>query len=161
MRSGRWLWACALAPVLLTACGDDGPSPEDLRTPMNLPTCELHIGGETFTVEIASKPKDRKRGLMGRRTLDAHGGMLFVFEKERELSFWMKDTLIMLDIAFLRADGRVATIRTMRPKTERLYASGEPCGLVLELSAGTFGRLGVREGDKLDIPPKVALSAGR
>ena len=161
MRGGRWRWAWAIAAILLAGCGDDVPTAEELATPMFLPTCELQVGGETFTVEIASRKKERNRGLMGRQTLAANAGMLFVFEKERPLSFWMKNTLIPLDIAFLRADGRIATIRTMQPKVEKAQSSGEPCAFALEVSAGTLARLGVREGDKLDIPPQVGRSTGR
>lgn len=86
-------------------------------------------------------------------------GMLFVFPEEGYQSFWMKNTLIPLDIAFARMDGTIVTIETMPPLTLRNFYSLEPVMFALEVKAGTFARLGVTEGDRLEIPPEVFKAA--
>lgn len=79
-------------------------------------------------------------------------GMLFVFDEEQMRGFWMKNTITSLDIAFARADGLIVAIHTMPPMTLRTFSSIEPAMFALEVKAGTFARIGVREGDRLIIP---------
>ncbi|HEX5470009.1 MAG TPA: DUF192 domain-containing protein [Gaiellaceae bacterium] len=105
-------------------------------------------------VEVADTEAERERGLMGRSSLAADSGMLFVFGEEHRGAFWMKDTLIPLSIAFYGEDGRILRILDMVPCKE------EPCPLydpevayegALEVNAGAFERWGVSEGDGLRI----------
>ena len=114
-------------------------------------------GEARVLVEIADSPEERARGLMFRK--DLQGGMLFVFEEEEMLGFWMKNTITALDIAFARMDGRIVTIHTMPPLTLRTFPSLEPVMFALEVKAGTFQRLGIVEGDRIDIPADVFKTA--
>lgn len=126
--------------------------------PLNqLPTTKITIGDETLTVWLATTAAQRNEGLM-HVTDDQLGddeGMLFVFPQEQFLSFWMKNTLIPLDIAYARTDGTVVTIHQMPPLTLNNFPSYEPARFALEMKAGAFARLGIREGAALGIPADV------
>ena len=82
-------------------------------------------------------------------------GMLFVFPDEQVRSFWMKDTIISLDIAFARADGTIVATHAMPPLTLRSFGSVEPAMFALEMAAGSFDRLGIAPGDQIDIPDSI------
>lgn len=110
-----------------------------------------------FNVEIAKTQQELASGLMFRKTLDENNGILFVFEKEGRYSFWMKNTLISLDIIWMNKDNKVIFIEN----------SAQPCALkdcpsidpgvnasyVLEISAGMAEKLGLKKGDELKISP--------
>ncbi len=111
--------------------------------------------GTTIQVELALTPQQRWRGLMGRRSIDKDGGMLFVFPEQRWLEFWMKDTWISLDMVFLDKDRRVTAIfervpraypDTPESKLARRSAVGQ---YVLELPAGAAKRRGLKVGQSL------------
>ena len=103
-------------------------------------------------MELAITPEERQRGLMGRTSLAHDAGMLFVFEEERTLSFWMKGTLIPLDILFIDGEQRIVDIQTMVPEpgvpTRNLtvYPSAEPAIYALEVNAGVAAELGLTVG---------------
>ena len=106
----------------------------------------------TVKVEIADSPSERQRGLMGRRTLAPRAGMLFVYQRDTTGGFWMKDTLIPLDIAFIGPRGRIVRIFTMTPCRRdpcRIYDPGARYRSALEVNAGSFRRWGVRVGDRV------------
>ncbi len=107
-------------------------------------------GDQLFRVEIADTPRLREIGLMNRRELAEDAGMLFDFAKSDRVSMWMKDTLIPLDMLFIRADGRIANIaeRTVPGSLTPIDSQGPVLG-VLELNGGTSARLGIKPGDKL------------
>ena len=106
-------------------------------------------GGATlFTVEIADTAELRERGLMFRQLLPADRGMLFDFGAPQPVAMWMKNTNIALDMAFIRADGTVAYVaENTVPESLDLIGVREPVLAVLELAAGTAGRIGLRAGD--------------
>ena len=106
----------------------------------------------TLTVELARTSEERSRGLMGRKSLDDGKGMLFVFERDQILSFWMKDTLIPLSIAFIASDGRITEIRDMRPRDLSAIQSGRSVRYALEVPQGWFGRAGIGIGDLVKLP---------
>src|SRR3954452_25105648 len=84
-------------------------------------------GVHTFGVEMAITPDEQSRGLMFRRSLPENQGMLFDFKREQELSFWMKNTYVSLDMIFIRADGRILRVaENTEPLSERLVPSGGP-----------------------------------
>lgn len=92
------------------------------------------------------------RGLMYREKLEPESGMLFVFEREQVLSFWMKNTLIPLSIAFLDARGTVVRIADMTPLSIDTVSSERPAQYALEVQQGAFARYGLAVGSTLEIP---------
>jgi uncharacterized protein len=103
-----------------------------------------------FEIELARTPKQRAQGLMFRRDMPEMSGMLFVYDKEWEINMWMKNTIIPLDMVFIKSDGRIATIaeRTI-PYSLATISSLQPVAGVLELNGGTVARLGIRRGDRV------------
>jgi uncharacterized protein len=99
-------------------------------------------------VEVVDTNKTRASGLMFREELAPNAGMLFDFKREQPVSFWMKNTLIPLDVFFIKADGRIVNIaKRAVPHSERSIASDEPVLGVLETNAGVADRLGIKLGD--------------
>lgn len=109
-------------------------------------TTRIEIGAQTLTVEVASSETDRQRGLMERTELADGHGMLFVYKDEAFRSFWMKNTPLALDIAFLDETGLVIDIQTMTPLSTQLHRSAAPARFVLEVPAGWFAAHGVAIG---------------
>jgi uncharacterized membrane protein (UPF0127 family) len=101
-----------------------------------------------FHVELALTLEEQINGLMNRTSLPKDGGMLFVFKEPEERSFWMKDTLIPLDMLFIDSKGKIVTLHeNARPKDETGIPSNAPVLAVLELPGGTAKRLGLKTGD--------------
>ena len=112
-------------------------------------------GGQCVFLELwlAETPAQQRRGLMHVRDVPDGWGMLFVYEGEREVSMWMKNTHVSLDMLFIRDDGTIASIATdTRPLSLESIRSGEPVDRVLELKAGTVKRWGIKPGDRLLSP---------
>lgn len=103
-------------------------------------------------VEIADTEAERQTGLSGRTTLAEDAGMLFIFDQEQPLSFWMKDTLIPLSIAYISAEGRIVDIQDMQPLDETPHPSAEPALYALEVNQGFFAERGVAVGDTVELP---------
>jgi uncharacterized protein len=103
-------------------------------------------------VEIADEENEQKRGLMERTALAEDAGMLFVFPGERPLSFWMKDTLLPLSIAYIDGDGGIVDIQNMQPLDETSHPSAAPAQYALEVNQGFFEERGVQVGDETDLP---------
>jgi uncharacterized membrane protein (UPF0127 family) len=97
--------------------------------------------------ELARTDAERSQGLMNRPSLPDGEGMLFVFEREQILSFWMKNTLIPLSIAFIRTDGRIIEIRDMRALDITTVRSARSARYALEVPQGWFARMGIETGD--------------
>jgi uncharacterized membrane protein (UPF0127 family) len=106
----------------------------------------------SLAVELARTNEERARGLMGRKSLRDGEGMLFMFERDETLSFWMKDTVIPLSIAFIASDGRITEIRDMRPLDLSAVQSRRSVRYALEVPQGWFERTGIRTGDVLQLP---------
>lgn len=103
-----------------------------------------------FDVELAVTPRQQAYGLMNRTELPENGGMLFIFNNVEKRSFWMKDTLIPLDMLFLYPDGRIHHIHhNARPQDLTSITSKFPAKAVLELRGGSAGKMGVKEGDQV------------
>jgi uncharacterized membrane protein (UPF0127 family) len=110
-------------------------------------------GRQRFRVELALSPEEQQQGLMFRRSLPADAGMLFVFASTRPAMFWMKNTLIPLDMLFIAADGRIADLHERAvPLSEASILSKVPVRAVLELNGGTVQRLGIKPGDIVHHP---------
>lgn len=145
-------------PGCVGGAGEEGPRQFPLDT---LQTSQVQVKGNTFRTWLALTPDQQTEGLMhvSESEIADDQGMLFVFPDEQIRGFWMKNTIIPLDIAFARMDGTIVAIHTMPPLTLRTFSSIEPAMFALEVKAGTFARLGIVEGDVLRIPDDVFKTA--
>jgi uncharacterized membrane protein (UPF0127 family) len=110
-------------------------------------------GVHVFSVEIADNDAERAKGLMYRKELPEGQGMLFDFHQEQEVSFWMQNTYIPLDMVFIRGDGRILRIaENTEPLSTRLIPSNGPVRAVLEVIGGTTRKLGIAPGDRVASP---------
>lgn len=105
-------------------------------------------------VEIANTPAERERGLMERTELAEDAGMIFVFDREQILRFWMKNTLIPLSIAYIDSVGRIVDIQDMQPLDENTYPSAEPAQYALEVNQGFFEERGIEVGNEVVLPER-------
>lgn len=110
----------------------------------------IRVGGVPATAEIAEKPEERKRGLMGRDSLPEDHGMLFVYSRPQTLSFWMRNTEIPLSIAFLDPNGTIVDIQHMEPRSEDQHVSRARAMYALEMRLGWFEEHGVEVGDRVE-----------
>jgi len=141
----RWL-----ASILFLAAGCASAAPVKN---MAAPAVELH--GQRFSVEFATDNASREHGLMMRTTMAPDHGMLFVFSYTAPQAFWMKNTLIPLDILYFDTDRRLVSMQQNVPPCKAdpcpIYPSTAPARYVLELSAGTARRIGAQIGDELKV----------
>jgi uncharacterized membrane protein (UPF0127 family) len=139
MRSLFLAVALCLAPPL-AACAADGTA-ADAQKRAEV-TIDTGAAKHRFRVEVARTPEEQRQGLMFRTSLPADGGMIFPFEKPRIASFWMKNTLIPLDMIFIRADGTIDRIaENTIPESVEPVVSGGEVAAVLELAGGSAARL--------------------
>jgi uncharacterized protein len=107
-------------------------------------------GVHAFTVELAATDAEREKGLMFRKELPEGQGMLFDFQQDQPVAFWMHNTLISLDMLFIRGDGRIMRIaENAKPESDDLIPSGVPVRGVLEVIAGTARAMGIKPGDRV------------
>ena len=107
-------------------------------------------GDVAISVEIAQTSEQKAKGLMFRKSLDDRAGMLFPYGQPQEITMWMKNTYIPLDMVFIRGDGTIHRIEAMtEPFSEATVASQGPVAAVLELNGGAAARLGLKAGDKV------------
>lgn len=110
-------------------------------------------GVHVFSVELAQNDAERAKGLMYRRELPEGHGMLFDFHRDQEVSFWMQNTYIPLDMIFIRGDGRILRIEeNTEPLSTRMIPSRGPVRAVLEVIGGTSRKLGISPGDRIASP---------
>lgn len=109
------------------------------------------FGADTVVAEIARTPDERGRGLSNRDHLAAGSGMIFVFDDEEVRSFWMQDTFIPLDIAYLDANARIIDIQQMEPETTRMHTSSGPAMFALEVPQGWFAEMEIAVGAQAEI----------
>ncbi|MFL6816858.1 MAG: DUF192 domain-containing protein [Bradyrhizobium sp.] len=110
-------------------------------------------GVQVFSVEIATTEEEKQTGLMYRKELADGKGMLFDFNPEQEVSMWMKNTYVSLDMIFIRADGRILRIaENTEPMSTKIISSRGPARAVLEVVAGTAQKYGIRAGDRVGHP---------
>lgn len=107
----------------------------------------------TFSIEVARTPHQKALGLMFRRDLPALRGMLFPYPGDQEITMWMKNTYIPLDMLFIKSNGEIFRIEEMtEPHSERIIKSGGAVSAVLEIAGGDARRLGIARGDKVHHP---------
>jgi uncharacterized protein len=137
-----------LALFLLVAAA--APAPAEGLQSLEIVTS---TGRHAFQVEIAADDASRERGLMDRRYMAPDHGMLFEFDRDAPVSFWMKNTYIPLDMIFIARNGAVTRIAAnAEPLSERVIPSGGPCAAVLELNGGVAASIGLKVGDKVRHP---------
>lgn len=120
---------------------------------------EIYFQDHSFEVEIADTSEERARGLMNRESLGENSGMLFVYEEEADRSFWMKNTLIPLDIIFLNSNFEVINIEKASPEPNtsdsdlQRYRSERPAQYVLEINQNRSNEIGLEKGSKIGLRP--------
>ncbi|MBC7647599.1 MAG: DUF192 domain-containing protein, partial [Vitreoscilla sp.] len=103
-------------------------------------------------VQVAATSEQRQTGLMFRKDMPQHEGMIFVFEQATQQCFWMKNTLLPLSAAFIADDGTIVNIEDMKPQTLDGHCSAKPVRYVLEMNKGWFVKKGIKAGSKLEGP---------
>ena len=153
------LVSALLALPVLTGCGEAGGTGADgVATDQPVPitvgqevrTAQIRIGGVEVTAEIADNEELRGKGLMNRDSLAEDHGMLFVYGAAQVRSFWMRNTRIPLDIAFIDSNGVIINIEQMEPQSDENYYSQGPMMYALEMDRGWFEANGVGPGDRLE-----------
>lgn len=140
------LTAALLAAVVFAGTASAGCAPDRV-------SLRGDFGVLTFRVEVADEPAERARGLMEREAMAPMAGMLFVFDESRPVTFWMRNTLIPLDMLFADETGRIVRIHENAvPLDETLIPSGQPVRFVLEINGGLAERFGIAEGAELRHP---------
>lgn len=159
--------APALLPFLLllfmaVSAGCNGTPPGGSTTivpaeeqPQRLPTATIRVGETPLVVEVARTKEEQHTGMMFRRTLGPDEAMFFVFDREDNLSFWMKNTWVDLDLAYIGADGVILQVERMKAHNLDSVYSREPARFVLEVPAGWFAKHGVGVGTRLTMPPEA------
>lgn len=142
LRRAAVAMAIAMVALPLAACSDEGKLVLHTAT-----------GDYTFNVEVVDTPEGRAKGLMFVQELADDAGMLFDFKEEREVSFWMRNTFIPLDMIFVGSDGVVKTIHVnARPHDVTSIPSEVPVQFVLEIPGGRSAEIGLEPGDTMDHP---------
>ncbi len=121
------------------------PKPDGPHVRIDAAAGVVHVA-----VEVAKTPQERRQGLMYRTELGEHDGMVFLFERDQDHTFWMQNTLISLDMIFITADFRVAgVVHRAEPKTTTQRSVGKPSRYVLEVNGGYARAMGITEGDRV------------
>lgn len=150
----RWV-AMTFGAALAFGCGEIPRGSTERNDLGKMPTATVQITGRTsYTVYVAADDATRQLGLMNvtETDLPADRGMLFVFPRDQVLAFWMRNTLIPLDIAYIRSDGVIVKTYTMTALDEVSYPSIEKARFALEVRAGQFREHRIVPGDRVEIP---------
>ena len=137
----------------LIALASTAPAAAQGQPQMNLPRIEITAGMHRIEAQVAASPQERQTGLMHRKEMPAHEGMLFVFEQPATQCFWMKNTLLPLTAAFVADDGTIVNLADMKPQTEDSHCSAKPVRYVLEMNQGWFAKKNIKAGSKLTGAP--------
>ena len=169
MAHRNWLTAsvmCAVIAVVVAAGAffySDRPTSADSRA-MILPVDPTPLvvvtkgGDRSFSIEVADTAAEREAGLMYRQDMADDHGMLFVFEVQQQVGFWMHNTPMPLDLVFVGQDGKIRAVKHGEPQSDAVISPGVPVRFVLELKAGTAARNGIEYGDLLRHPAVGTVS---
>lgn len=116
---------------------------------VNLQRIKLSVGMHLIDVQMALTPQQRQIGLMMRKEMPQHEGMIFIFEEPTQQCFWMKNTLLPLSVAFVADDGAIVNMADMKPETTDSHCSAQPVRYVLEMNKGWFAKKGIKAGNKV------------
>ena len=145
VRYVQYLSSSLLLLVSLTSHAQDAPQ-------LELERVKLTSGMHRIDAQVAATPEQRQTGLMHRKNMPQHEGMIFVFDQPAKQCFWMKNTLIPLSAAFLSDDGTIVNIEDMKPLVLDGHCSIQPVRYVLEMNKGWFAKKGIKAGSKLQGP---------
>ncbi len=120
---------------------------------LDLQRIKLSAGMHRIDTQVAATPEQRQIGLMWRKEMPQHEGMLFVFEQPAPQCFWMKNTLLPLTAAFVDDDGTIINLADMKPQTTDPHCSAKPVRYVLEMNKGWFAKKDIKAGYKLSGEP--------
>lgn len=158
----RPLLALVAALLLVSTLASCGEKPAAAAAPKTVHDhFPIKIGARTVRMQIAALPPEVQRGLMFRKSLGRDEGMLFVFPRTEQLSFWMRNTTVPLDIGYLDAQGVLREIYPLHPLDEKSVVSrARDLKFALEVNQGWFKENGVKPGDQLDLAAvRAALQA--
>jgi uncharacterized membrane protein (UPF0127 family) len=148
-RVGAGVWMVLAVAVALCAFAGAAARAASVQ-PLEIVT---RNGVQVFSVEMATTEQEKETGLMYRKELPDGKGMLFDFSPEQQVSMWMKNTYISLDMIFIRADGRILRIaENTEPLSTKIISSGGPAKAVLEVIGGTAQKYGIQPGDRVAHP---------
>lgn len=142
----RLISSWLLAVVTTAAVAQDQPQ-------LDLSRVAIGAGMYRIDAQVALTPDQRQIGLMYRREMPPHEGMLFVFEEPAQQCFWMKNTLLPLTAAFVADDGTIVNLVDMKPQTTDSHCSARPVRFVLEMNQGWFAKKAIKAGFKLTGKP--------
>ena len=143
-----------MLPLCIAACQSGTGQQISERAPSGLEQVPLTVRTadgklHRFTVEVARSPQEQATGLMNRQDLAPDRGMIFPYEAPQQVSYWMKNTFIPLDIIFVRPDRTIGRIETAIPLNLEPVPSLEPITAVLEIPGGRAAELGIKPGDRV------------
>ena len=141
----QYFSATLLLLTFLSVQAQDAPQ-------MNLERVKISAGMHRIDAQVAATPDQRQTGLMFRKDMSLHEGMIFVFDQPAKQCFWMKNTLIPLSAAFILDDGTISNIEDMKPLVLDGHCSTQPVRYVLEMNKGWFAKKGIKAGNKLQGP---------
>ena len=144
--------ACILCMSAALAALAPGASWAQTAPQLDLARVKLGAGMYAIDAQVASSPEQRQTGLMLRKEMPQHEGMLFIFEQASMQCFWMKNTLLPLTAAFVSDDGIIVNTADMKPETTGSHCSAKPVRYVLEMNKGWFSKKGIKPGSKLSGP---------
>lgn len=137
---------CTLVLIPTTGYTQDGPQ-------LNLPRVSLQAGMHRIDAQVAQSGLEKQIGLMFRKSMPVHEGMLFIFSEPSEQCFWMKNTDLPLTAAFIADDGTIVNLEDMKPQTLDPHCSKKPVRYVLEMNLGWFKTKNINAGFKLTGAP--------
>ncbi len=144
--------ALAALPVAVAACLV-ASSPAARSAEQQILEIASKTGVHVFSVELAVTDEERARGLMYRRSVPESYGMLFDFKRDQEVTMWMRNTYVSLDMIFIQSDGRIRRIaENTETESDKIIPSGGQVRAVLEVAAGTARKLGIAPGDRVATP---------
>jgi uncharacterized protein len=148
--------AWVLASLMGVSLGSHAQADAEGEPQTKLQRIKIAAGMHQIDAQLALTPEQRQIGLMWRKTMPMHEGMLFIFEQPSQQCFWMKNTLMPLTAAFVADDGTIVNLQDMKPQTTEPHCSTKPVRYVLEMNKGWFAKKEVKAGSKLVGEPFVA-----
>lgn len=142
----RVFWVLSLLALLILTVAKPAKAQEPQT---NLQRTAIQAGMFQIDAQIANTPQQRQIGLMFRKDMATHEGMLFIFEEPQKLCFWMKNTLLPLTAAFVDDDGGIVNLVDMQPQSTDSHCSEKPVRYVLEMNQGWFAKKKIGKGYKL------------